>query len=58
MNLQRIGLAVYETNPRALRAYENVGFKEEGRRRRAHFVGGRHIDVIVMGLLAEEMLEP
>lgn len=58
MNLQRIGLSVYETNPRGVRAYEKVGFKEEGRRRRAHFVEGRHIDVIVMGLLAEELLEP
>jgi RimJ/RimL family protein N-acetyltransferase len=58
MNLQRIGLAVYETNLRGVRAYEKVGFKEEGRRRRAHFVGGRHVDVIVMGLLAEKMSEP
>jgi len=58
MNLQRVGLAVYETNARAVRAYEKVGFKEEGRRRRAHFIGGRHIDVIVMGLLAEDLIEP
>lgn len=57
MNLQRIGLAVYDTNPRGRRAYEKVGFKEEGRRRRAHFVGGRHIDVIAMGLLSEELVE-
>jgi RimJ/RimL family protein N-acetyltransferase len=57
MNLQRIGLAVYENNPRGVRVYEKVGFKEEGRRRRAHFVDGRHIDVIVMGLLAEEFIE-
>jgi RimJ/RimL family protein N-acetyltransferase len=57
MNLQRIGLCVYETNPRARRAYEKVGFKEEGRRRRAHFVEGRHVDVIDMGLLAEEFVE-
>ena len=58
MNLQRIGLAVYETNQRGVRAYQKIGFKEEGRRRRAHFVGGRHIDVIVMGLLAQELVEP
>ena len=57
MNLQRIGLAVYETNPRGVRAYEKVGFKEEGRRRRGHFVDGRHVDVIVMGLLAEDLIE-
>ena len=58
MNLQRIGLAVYESNPRGIRAYQKVGFREEGRRRRAHFVDGRHIDVIVMGLLADELIDP
>lgn len=58
MGLQRIQLDVFETNPRAVRAYEKVGFKEEGRLRRAHFVGGRHVDTIVMGLLAEELVEP
>jgi RimJ/RimL family protein N-acetyltransferase len=57
MNLQRVELRVYEGNPRARRAYEKVGFKEEGRLRRAHFVGGRHVDVIVMGLLAEDLIE-
>jgi RimJ/RimL family protein N-acetyltransferase len=57
MNLQRIELLVHDDNPRGRRAYEKVGFKEEGRLRRAHFVGGRHIDTIVMGLLAEELIE-
>jgi RimJ/RimL family protein N-acetyltransferase len=57
MNLQRVSLAVYETNPRARRAYEKVGFKEEGRLRRAHFVGGRHVDTLIMGLLAEDLIE-
>jgi RimJ/RimL family protein N-acetyltransferase len=52
MNLQRVGLSVYASNPRALRAYEKAGFVEEGRLRRAHFVGGEHVDVIMMGCLA------
>ncbi|HEV8420309.1 MAG TPA: GNAT family protein, partial [Actinomycetota bacterium] len=51
MNLQRVYLHVYDTNPRGIRAYEKVGFKEEGRLRRGQFVGGRYADVIVMGLL-------
>jgi RimJ/RimL family protein N-acetyltransferase len=55
MNLQRVGLSVYEMNPRAIRSYEMVGFKEEGRARRAHFIDGRHVDVVRMGLLAEEL---
>jgi RimJ/RimL family protein N-acetyltransferase len=57
MNMQRVGLHVYETNPRAQAAYTKVGFVEEGRMRRAHFVGGRHVDVIVMGLLAEDLVD-
>lgn len=57
MNLQRIELGVLETNPRGKRAYEKVGFNEEGRLRRALFVGGRHVDMIVMGLLVEDQLE-
>jgi RimJ/RimL family protein N-acetyltransferase len=57
MNLQRIGLSVYDTNPRAAHVYEKVGFKEEGRALRAHFIGGRHVDVMRMGLLAEDLIE-
>jgi RimJ/RimL family protein N-acetyltransferase len=57
MNLQRISLSVYATNPKALRTYERVGFRPEGTRRRAQFIGGRHIDVIEMGLLADELID-
>jgi RimJ/RimL family protein N-acetyltransferase len=57
MNLQRIGLSVFDVNTRGIRAYERVGFKEEGRARQAHFIDGHHIDVIRMGLLAEELIE-
>jgi RimJ/RimL family protein N-acetyltransferase len=57
MNLQRIELRVFETNPRGQRAYQKAGFREEGRLRRGHFVDGRYVDVVVMGLLAEELIE-
>jgi RimJ/RimL family protein N-acetyltransferase len=56
MNLQRIELDVFETNPRAQRAYEKVGFVVEGTRRRAQFVGGRHVDSHLMGLLAKDLV--
>jgi RimJ/RimL family protein N-acetyltransferase len=56
MNLQRIELTVNETNPRAQRAYEKVGFVVEGTRRRSEFVGARHINSYLMGLLAEELI--
>lgn len=58
MNLHRITLHVYDFNERGRRAYERVGFKEEGRLRRAQFVGGRYADIVVMGLLAEQLIEP
>ena len=58
MNLQRVELHVFEQNLRGRRSYEKVGFKEEGRLRRGHFVGGQYVDVIVMGLLAEDLIEP
>jgi len=54
LNLQRIELVVYESNPAAVRSYEKVGFRREGTLRRAQFLGGRYIDVFVMGLLSEE----
>ena len=57
LNLQRIELLVYETNPAAIRSYEKVGFRREGTLRRAQFQGGRYIDVLVMGLLVEEFVE-
>jgi RimJ/RimL family protein N-acetyltransferase len=58
MNLSRIWLQVFDINPRGVRAYEKVGFREEGRLRSDQFVDGRPHDVIVMGLLAEELRTP
>jgi RimJ/RimL family protein N-acetyltransferase len=57
MNLQRIGLCVYATNEKAERVYERVGFRREGVEQRGTFLGGRHVDVVHMGLLAEEFVE-
>jgi RimJ/RimL family protein N-acetyltransferase len=57
MNLQRVGLFVHENNPRGRRSYEKVGFVEEGRLRRFHFMDGRYHDTTVMGLLSEEFIE-
>ena len=54
LNLNRISLDVYETNPRAIRAYEKAGFKEEGRLREGHYFNGKYIDIIVMSVLRSE----
>jgi RimJ/RimL family protein N-acetyltransferase len=56
LRLERIELDVYEDNARAQRSYEKAGFRVEGRLRKAHFMEGRHVDVVRMALLRDEWL--
>ncbi len=57
LGLHRVGLSVFSYNPRAIRAYEKAGFRNEGRQREAILREGRYWDEIQMGILAEEWLE-
>jgi RimJ/RimL family protein N-acetyltransferase len=57
MNLHRIELDVFATNPRATRTYEKVGFQLEGTRRHGTFQEGRHADSHIMSLLDNELVE-
>lgn len=57
LNLNRIALEVFETNPRAIRTYEKAGFVHEGRRRQDMFQDGRYIDVLLMSVLRSEWQE-
>lgn len=54
LNLNRVELGVFETNPRAVRSYVKAGFKEEGRLRQRRFKRGRYLDEIRMAILREE----
>ena len=54
LNLHRVSLNVFEYNPRAMRSYEKVGFKHEGRSRGVLHRAGRRWDLIYMGILREE----
>ena len=54
LNFHRIYLRVYETNPRGVRCYQKIGFTEEGRMRNHHYLEGKYIDVIIMGILKNE----
>jgi diamine N-acetyltransferase len=54
LNLNRIYLHVYETNPRAVRAYEKAGLTIEGRERQAEFRNGNYIDALRMSILKIE----
>jgi len=56
LNLERVFLHVFATNERAIRCYLKAGFRQEGRLRRAEYVGGQYVDVVVMGILREEYL--
>ncbi|HUH98604.1 MAG TPA: GNAT family protein [Anaerolineales bacterium] len=54
LNLNRIYLRVYSTNPRAIRAYQKAGFVLEGTLRQAAYRHGKYADVHVMSVLRSE----
>jgi RimJ/RimL family protein N-acetyltransferase len=56
LNLHRISLTVFGYNPRAIRSYEKIGFREEGRAREYLHRAGKRWDMIYMGILKKEWL--
>lgn len=54
LNLRRIDLGVFAEHEAAVRCYEKVGFKVEGRMREDLFQGGQYKDRLWMGLLRSE----
>jgi len=54
LRLHRISLGVYAFNPRAIRAYEKVGFKQEGVLRDDLYWDGEYYDSIIMSILEHE----
>lgn len=57
LNLTRVGLDVIDYNKRAIRAYEKVGFQQEGRLRSAVLRDGESYDRVLMGILYSEWLD-
>lgn len=55
MRLHKVTLTVATENRAARRAYEKVGFVEEGRLRQVFRRDGRWFDMFTMGLLADEL---
>jgi len=54
LSLNRVGLSVFAFNTRAIRCYEKVGFRIEGRSREAVWRDGSFWDEVHMGILASE----
>jgi RimJ/RimL family protein N-acetyltransferase len=54
MNIHRLWLAVLDTNERAKKLYEKMGFKVEGRYRETIFRHGRFVDYVLMSILEGE----
>ena len=52
--LHNVMLFVHEYNLAGIRTYTKAGFKEFGRRRESHFMGGKRWDLIHMECLATE----
>ncbi|KAG1749191.1 acyl-CoA N-acyltransferase [Suillus lakei] len=57
LGIQRVSLNVLEGNEAAIAIYKKIGFKEEGRKRRANWVDGHWEDGLSMGVLDEEWAE-
>jgi RimJ/RimL family protein N-acetyltransferase len=55
LNLHRIYLSVLASNAPAIRIYEKVGFKHEGRAREAAFKNGAYVDTLLMAVLRTEL---
>ena len=57
LNLRRVSLGLHDYNERALKAYEKVGFKLEGRTRGDGMRDGVRYDSLWMGILREDWIE-
>jgi len=58
LGLHSIMLRVHEYNLAGAAAYRRAGFRELGRRREAHWMGGKFWDTIYMECLADEFASP
>ncbi len=59
LKFNRFSLTVHDGNTRAIKAYKKVGFKEEGRLRKAHWnlISKSFEDQILMSILKEEWIK-
>ena len=55
INLNRIELGVLESNTRAIKLYEKVGFKHEGVKRQSTYKNGELVNMVMMGIIKNEL---
>ncbi|MGA3310119.1 MAG: GNAT family protein [Xanthobacteraceae bacterium] len=58
LNLNRVQLIVFKHNDRAVRAYKAAGFRKEGLLKKAAFIGGNWVDLILMAALRPAQRKP
>jgi len=51
LGLHRVYLKVFSTNVYAIKAYQKLGFNQEGILKEAAFINGRFIDILMMAIL-------
>lgn len=51
----RVELEVMKSNLRAINCYKKCGFKEEGILRNKCYIDGEYIDIIIMGLIKDDI---
>ena len=54
LGMYKVTLGVFSYNPRAIRAYEKVGFVHESRQRAVLYHDGQRFDMLEMGILRPE----
>ena len=57
INKIKIARGVRVSNPRAIKAYEKVGFRREGLLREEDYFEGQFVDCIIFGILRKEFLK-
>ncbi len=58
LGLYNVMLSVFSSNLAGIRSYEKAGFREIGRRRKAHRMGGKMWDRVYMDCLTDEFESP
>lgn len=54
LRYQKLTVGIYAFNEPSIRLHESLGFVREGRLRRMGFTDGRHFDILMYGITAEE----